>query len=172
MPDNLCGLCGGKALIVSEGERVCTRCGCAESIFVNHGSPFGSCEGVNPRSYDNGLGSEPLTTIREVRFESRMLVNTWQVVWGHYNRGHHNTFIENCMRDLASALDGVSDEAFLQCRRFLMGQVKRMSTSNFRLSRTKARRLVVQATLEEAGRTWPRVALMLAQRVARDSDGG
>ena len=122
-------------------------------------------EATDPHSFDNGLGSEPLQTIRELRFNSHLLLNTWQTVLGYYKRGHGNPFVEACLRDLSLALNGVSDEQFLQCRRLLFREIGRMTTSEEpKQSRRKTRQMVVKRILEQAAQTWPRIGTVLREK--------
>ena len=118
-------------------------------------------EGVDPRSRDNGLGSEPLRTIRNLRFNSRMLKNSWQTVLGYYMVGHRDPFVESCLGDLALALDGASDEQFVQCRRLLLREIGQLKDRGMGPTRRRTREAAVQRTLEEAARTWPRLRMML-----------
>lgn len=121
-------------------------------------------EGVDPRSFDNGLGSEPLQTIKELKFSSHMLKNSWQTVLGYVNLGKRDPFMENCLRDLALALDGATDEQFLQCRKFLLAEIKSLASRGFGPSRRGVRKAVLRHTLEQASRAWPRIARLLQQR--------
>ena len=118
-------------------------------------------EGVDPRSLDSGLGSEPLRTIKEIRFNSRLLKNSWQTVLGYYMHGQRDPFVESCISDLALALDGVSDEKFVQCRRLLLKEIGRLKDRGSGPSRRRTRETVVRRTLEEAARTWPRIVMLL-----------
>ena len=124
----------------------------------------GTQEGIDPHSFDNGLGSDPLQTIRELRMNSKMLKNTWQTVLGYYRLTKRNYFLETCLRDLQTALDGVSDEQFLQCRRLLLKEVRNIVEKGAGPSRKQVRQAVVRRTIEEAARTWPRIALLLRQK--------
>lgn len=129
-------------------------------------------EATDPHSFDNGLGSEPLQTIRELRFNSRLLLNTWQTVLGYYKRGHGNPLVEACLRDLTLALNGASDEQFGQCRRLLLREIRRMTASEgSKISRKKIRQIVVRRTLEQAAQTWPRIGALLRARDAINNGG-
>lgn len=121
-------------------------------------------EAIDPHSFDNGLGSEPLQTIQELRFKTHLLKNTWQVVLGYYKHGLGNSFVEACLRDLTIALDGATDEQFLQCRRLMLQEIRRMTASSGpKQSRKKMRQTVVRRTLEQAARTWPRIEILLRE---------
>jgi len=124
-------------------------------------------EATDPHSFDDGLGSEPLQTIRELRFNSRLLLNTWQTVLGYYKRGHGNPLVEACLRDLTLALNGTSDEQFVQCRRLMLREIGKMTASKgLKQSRKEIRQMVVRRTLEQAAQTWPRIGALLRARDA------
>jgi len=127
-------------------------------------------EGTDPHSFDNGLGSEPLRTIKEVRFNSSLLKNSWQSVLGYYMKGQRDPFVESCMRDLALALDGVSDEQFVQCRRLLLKEICRLKDRGSGRTRMRTRQTVVRLTLEEAAGTWPRIAMLRRGQAGRGEE--
>ena len=154
-----------------DGDAVCATCGCVETAFLDSPGYLGDThECTDPHSLDNGLGSEPLQTIRELRFNSSLLKNSWQSVLGYYWMGHRDSFVEGCMRELTIALDGVSDEQFVQCRRFLLREIRQLKDRGSGPSRRTARRKVVLRTLEEAAKAWPRVALILKARTDREQE--
>lgn len=156
-----------------EGERVCPVCGCTEAVFETGRSISNSHEATDPHSFDNGLGSEPLQMIRELRFNSHLFRNTWQVVLGYYKQGLGNPLVEGCLRDLTIALNGATDEQFLQCRRFMLQEIRRITTSNGpKHSRKKIKQTVVRRTLEQAAQTWPRIGILLREREAVDNASG
>lgn len=148
-------------MIAPDGEKVCANCRCVETFLDASGHMADTHEGTDPRSFDNGLGSEPLRTIKELRFNSRLLRNSWQSVLGYYMQGQRDPFVESCMRDLALALDCVPDKQFVQCRRLLLKEIGRLEDRGSGPSRRKTRQTVVQRTLDAAAQTWPRVAMLL-----------
>ncbi len=142
-----------------QGERFCTRCGYVapemeEVIQVKRGL----IDATDPRSFDNGLGSEPLQTIRNLRYRSRLLKNSWQVVLGNYNHGLHDHLAESCLRDLGAILDGATDEQIVQCRNYALRTLHDLSDySELLKSGRKTRRFVLGRTIQEAVRAWPRL---------------
>jgi len=166
-----CLQCGANTVVAPDGEMVCASCGwVVEAILDASGHMADTHEGTDPHSFDNGLGSEPLRTIKEVRFNSSLLKNSWQTVLGYYMKGQRDPFVESCMRDLALALDGTSDEQFVQCRRLLLKEIGRLKDRGSGRARMRTRQTVVHRTLEVAARTWPRIA-MLKRGLAGRSDG-
>jgi hypothetical protein len=153
-----------------DGERVCVDCGCVAEAGLVSGHMADTHEGADPHSFDNGLGSEPLRTIKEVRFNSSLLKNSWQTVLGYYMHGQRDPFVESCMRDLAVALDGTSDEQFVQCRRLLLKQIGRLKDRGLGRARMRTRQTVVQLTLEEAAQTWPRIAMLRRGQAGRGEE--
>lgn len=108
--NRFCPECGKGAVIFHEGERFCAACGFLEASRPEYSrGRVEASDATDPQSYDNGLGSEPLGTIRDLRFNSKMLRNSWQVVLGNYEKGLHDRFIEGCLKDLFRALDGATD---------------------------------------------------------------
>jgi hypothetical protein len=148
----------------ADGEIVCSSCGCVGVSYDVPGFLGETHVGIDPHSFDNGLGSEPLQTIRDLRFNSKMLKNSWQSVLGYLMIGHRDSFVENCMRDLTVMLDGIPDDQFVQCRRLLLKEIARMKDRGSGPSRRRARQQAIQRTLEEAARTWPRIRFMLRSR--------
>ena len=51
-------------MIAPDGEMVCVSCGCVEAVFDALGKMADTPEGTDSHSFDNGLGSEPLRTIK------------------------------------------------------------------------------------------------------------
>lgn len=147
-----------------DGETVCASCGCVETGLDVPGYLRDTHEGSDPHSFDNGLGSEPLQTIKDVRFNSRLLRNSWQSGLGYYIMGQRDPFVEGCMRDLSLLLDSVPDEQFVQCRRLLLREIHQLKDKGSGRSRRAKRDEVVQRTVEEAARVWPRIAMRLRQR--------
>ena len=167
-----CLQCGGSTVVAPDGEMVCASCGwVVEAILGAPGYMADTHEGTDPQSFDNGLGSEPLQTIKDLRFNSSLLRNSWQTVLGYYMKGQRDPFVESCMRDLALALDGISDEQFVQCRRLLLKEIGRLKDRGSGRARMRTRQMVVQLTLEEAARTWPRISMLLKGRTRGQGDG-
>jgi len=162
--EDLCSQCGAITVIAPEGEKVCTECGCVEVLFEGGGFSKSAHEGVDPRSLDSGLGSEPLQLIRDLKSNSALLVNSWQTVLGYYLLGKRDTFVESCLSDLMVALDGTSDEQFLQCRKLLLKEIRAITDRGLGPSRKKTRQAVVLRALEEATRAWPRIAVLLHEK--------
>ena len=154
-----------------DGERVCIGCGCVAEAGLASGHMADTHEGADPHSFDNGLGSEPLRTIKEVRFNSSLLKNSWQTVLGYYMHGQRDPFVESCMRDLAIALDGTSDEQFVQCRRLLLREIRQLKDRGSGRARSRIRQTVVERTLEAAARTWPKIAMLLKRGLLEQCDG-
>lgn len=156
--NNLCPECGRGTFLQWNEERFCTSCG-----FVAEGQAIlepsvTSMEAVDPHSFDNGLGSEPFRTIRDVKEGTSLLNNTWQVVLGYYRMGIGDSFTEGCLRALDMALDGANYEQFQQCRCFMLTEIRRMRLfEELWKSRRKAKQFVVRRTLQAALRTWPRL---------------
>lgn len=164
-----CHQCGASTVTAPDGEIVCARCGCVEAVLDVPGYVADTHEATDPHSFDNGLGSEPLQTIKDLRFNSRMLRSSWQSVFGYYKKGQTDPFVESCMRDLALVLDGVSDEQFVQCRRLLRKEIGQLKDRGSGRARRRTRQVVIQRTLEEAALTWPRISVLLKRRA---SEGG
>jgi hypothetical protein len=112
---------------------------------------------VDPHSLDNGLGSEPVSMIRELKFASRMLTNSWQTVLGYYRIGRADTFLESCLSDLSLALDTATDEQFLQCRRLLLKEIGNLTERGSGPARKKSRQTVLHRTLEQVSQIWPNI---------------
>jgi len=162
--DNLCDQCGGDTVVMPEGERVCPMCGCAEAITVAGSLGMRTHERVDPHSFDEGLGTDPLQTIKDVKFNSLLLKNSWQSVLGYYRLGKRDSFLESCLRDLVLALDGATDEQFLACRRFMLKDIRALKEKGSGPARKKTRLAVLQRTLAEATRAWPRLAMLVSER--------
>jgi len=95
-----------------------------------------------------------------------MLKNSWQTVLGYYKLGHLDSFVESCLNDLELALDGATDEQFLQCRRFLLSEMRALPSRGSGPSRKRVREAVLRRTLDQASQTWPRIAILLQGRSA------
>jgi len=154
-------------VVTPEGERACTTCGCAEEIVVAGTRNLNHHEGIDPRSIDSGLGTDPLQTIKDVKFNSHLLKNSWQSVLGYYRLGKRDLFLESCLQDLILALDGATDEQFLACRRLLLKEARMIKSRGSGPARGKTRQAVLQHTLVQAKKTWPRLRLMLEEREPR-----
>jgi hypothetical protein len=145
-------------VVTPEGERVCTTCGCAEEIVITGIADMSAHGGVDPHSFDSGLGTDPLQTIRDVKFNSQLLKNSWQSVLGYYRLGKREPFLESCLRDLVLALDGASDEQLLACRRLLLKEVRLINDKGPGPARKKVRQVVLGHVLAQAKQVWPRLA--------------
>jgi len=170
---HLCPQCRRPTVIQHDGERFCTSCGFSEtSVSDSVSNLVGARDATDPRSFDSGLGSEPLQTIQSVKFHSHLLRNTWQVVAGNAQKGQGDSFVESCLRDLFNALDGASDEQVSQCRAFMLQQIRDLRRfAEVWKSRKAARKFVVARTVDEAARTWPRIGRLLRERGLLNGDG-
>ena len=129
-------------------------------------------EGVDPHSFDGGLGTDPLQTIKDVKFNSSLLKNSWQSVIGYYRLGKRDQFLERCLQDLVLALDGATDEQFLACRRLMVKEIRGLKERGSGPASKRTRREVLQRTLTEAKRTWPRLARLVARRESFEGGSG
>ena len=156
--NGFCPSCGKGTFVDTEDGRFCTSCGLVGDKVEVMQARVDVRDAVDPRSHDNGLGTEALQTIRNLRYRSRLLKNTWQVVLGNYNHGLRDTFVESCLRDLDEILDGATAEQMNQCRNLTLRTLRDLSSYEELLkSRRKAKRLALRRTIQEAVRAWPRL---------------
>ena len=121
-------------------------------------------EEVDLHSLDGGLGTDSLQTVKDVRFNSLLLKNTWQCVLGYLKLGKRDLFVERRLEDLIVALDGASDEQFLACRNLMLKEIRSLANRGFGPARRETRKAVLGRTLEAARQTWPRLASRLEGR--------
>lgn len=125
-------------------------------------------KGVDSHRFDGDLGTDPLQTIKDVKFNSPLLVNSWQSVLGYYRLGKHDYFLESCLQDLVLALDGATDEQFLACRRVLLKEIRALRDKGSGRARKKTRQEVLRRTLAEAKRAWHRLAMLVRERESHE----
>ena len=165
-----CPSCGKGTFVDTDEGKFCTSCGLVGDRIEVIQARVDVRDAIDPRSYDNGLGGEPLQTIREVRFKSKLLKNSWQVVLGHYNHGLRNSFEESCLRDLGVILDGATDEQMNQCRNFILRILRDFSPYGEVLSKKKAKQFALKRTIQEAVKTWPRLSTLIGVRTFLSGD--
>ena len=169
--NGFCPSCGKGTFVDTDEGKFCTSCGFVGDRVEVMQARVDASDATDPRSFDNGLGSEPLQTVRNVKFRSKLLRNSWQVVLGNYNHGLHNHFKESCMRDLNAILDGATDEQMNQCRNYALGTLRDLSAYGELLKPgKKARQFVLKRTILEAVKTWPRLNTLPAVRAFLSSE--